>query len=284
MFPPPTSSRTAACWYCGRTAWRSPWTAGSAGTSRSRSRSTSPGSPTSCTTRRSRRARAPGVVRLGAVFVQRPETLLEAGDAGAPLRLELDDTGGAGPARITGTRAALQLRHVTVVARGLGEVSGVAAGLRYLHQSDVRLEDVTLDGLGGAGRHGVPALRTDGGGQLRLQGVRLVGQGRRRGDRGRRGPEDPRDSPPWDSPVTPSPSPAARAPASPRSTREALGAAGVRLHDTEAVALTDVHVRTAGVALSVDGGRRRRGPRRLPRRRPRRRALRSTGMRSSSTG
>ena len=36
----------------------------------------------------------------------------------------------------------------------------VAAGLRYLHESDLRLEDVTLDGLGGPG---VPALREDGG-------------------------------------------------------------------------------------------------------------------------
>ncbi|MGZ4649822.1 MAG: hypothetical protein ACXV3A_04720 [Kineosporiaceae bacterium] len=116
----------------------------------------------------------PGAVRLGAVLLQRPGTTLEAG-AGGPLRLELGDTGGAGPARLTGTRAALHLRGVTLTnvtgsppMPSVPSVPFVAAGLRYLHESDLRLEDVTLDGLG---RPGVPALREDGG---RLALVRVA--------------------------------------------------------------------------------------------------------------
>ncbi|HVN11958.1 MAG TPA: hypothetical protein VMT69_07680 [Kineosporiaceae bacterium] len=116
---------------------------------------------------------APGVLRLGAVLVQRPDTRVEAG---GPLRVELGDTGGAGPARLTGTRSSLRLRGVTVsaVAGSRPSPPFVAAGLRYLHESDVRLEDVTLAGLGGPR---VPALRADGG-RLALVRVALSAAGR----------------------------------------------------------------------------------------------------------
>src|SRR4051794_4286934 len=118
---------------------------------------------------------APGVVRLGAVLVQRPDTTVEAGDDGTSLRLELRDTGGAGPGRITGTRASLRLRHASVVAAGLAPLAGIAAGLRYLHQSEITLHDVTLDGLGGNRRHRLPAPPTDGGGAVSLRKVRAAG-------------------------------------------------------------------------------------------------------------
>jgi hypothetical protein len=122
---------------------------------------------------------APGVVRLRAVLLQRPGTVLEGGATG-PLTVELDDSGGAGPARISGTRATLRLRHVTVTALpGLPlPPAPVAAGLRYLHRSDLTLQHVTLRGLGTAGAGGVAAVRSDGESRLRLADVTLVGGGR----------------------------------------------------------------------------------------------------------
>jgi hypothetical protein len=196
---------------------------------------------------------APGVVRLGAVLVQRPETTVEAGDDGKPLRLELDDTGGAGPGRITGTRAGLRLRHVTLVARGLAPMSGAAAGLRYLHQSDLRLDDVTLDGLGGTGRAGVPALRSDGGGRVRLHAVRVLGQGRGVLIEDAVGAQVAGlvvNGLGGDALVVSGGSGArisgVRA--------EGLTAAGVRLRDTLGAGLTDVRVRTTGIALGIEGG------------------------------
>jgi hypothetical protein len=196
---------------------------------------------------------APGVVRLGAVLVQRPETTVAAGDDGRPVRLELDDTGGAGPGRITGTRAGLRLLHVTVVARGLAPMSGVAAGLRYLHQSDIRLDDVTLDGLGGTGRAGVPALRSDGAGRVRLHAVRVLGQGRGVVIEDAVGAEVAGlavNGLGGDALLVSGGSGArisgVRA--------EGLTAAGVRLRDTLGAGLTDVRVRTTGIALGVEGG------------------------------
>jgi hypothetical protein len=123
-----------------------------------------------------------GVVRLRAVLLQRPGTVVEGGASG-PLRLELADSGGAGPARISGTRAALHLRHTTVTALPgpASPSAAVAAGLRYLHASDVTLDDVTLRGLGTAGTAGaggVAALRTDGDSRMRLADVTLIGGGR----------------------------------------------------------------------------------------------------------
>ena len=195
----------------------------------------------------------PGVVRLGAVLVQRPETLVVAGDDGSRLRVELDDTGGAGPARITGTRAALRLRGVDVVAGGAEAVAGAAASLRYLHQSDVTLDDVTLDALGGSGRNGLPALRTDGGGRVRLHRVRVVGQARGitiEDAVGAQVDDFVASGLAGDALVVSGGSGAhisgVRA--------EGLGAAGVRLRDTLGAALTDVRVRTTGTALSVEGG------------------------------
>jgi hypothetical protein len=196
---------------------------------------------------------APGVVRLGAVLVQRPETTVEAGDDGRSLRLELADTGGAGPGRITGTRAALRLRSVTVVAPGLAPVSGVAAGLRYLHRSDIRLDDVLLDGLGGIGRAGVPALRSDGGGRVRLHTVRVHGQGRGVAIEDAVAAEIAgfvANGLGGDALLVSGGSGArisgVRA--------EGLTGAGVRLRDTLGAGLTDVRVRTTGIALGVEGG------------------------------
>jgi hypothetical protein len=199
---------------------------------------------------------APGVVRLGAVLVQRPDTTLEAGDDGGHLRLELDDSGGAGPGRITGTRAALRLRAATVVTgltSGTASVSGVAAGLRYLHQSDVWLDDVTLDGLGGTGRTGVPALRTDGGGRIRLHAVRVLGQGRGIAVEDAVGAEITEftaNGLGGDALVVSGGSGARIS-----GVRvEGLAAGGVRLHQTLGAGLADVRVRTSGVALGVEGG------------------------------
>ena len=195
----------------------------------------------------------PGVVRLGAVLVQRPDTTVEAGDGGGRLRLELADTGGAGPGRITGTRAALRLRSVTVTASGVAPIAAVAAGLRYLHQSDLELDDVTLDGLGGIGRTGVPALRTDGGGRVRLQAVRVVGRGRGvtiEDAVGARISDFTANGLGGDALVV----------SGGAGTRisgvraDGLGAAGVRLHDTLGAGLADVRVRTSGIALGVEGG------------------------------
>src|SRR4051794_29911048 len=195
----------------------------------------------------------PGVVRLGAVLVQRPDTTVEAGDDGASLRVELADTGGAGPGRITGTRASLRLRHASVVAAGLLPVSGIAAGLRYLHQSEITLHDVTLDGLGGIGRTRVPALRTDGGGRVSLQSVRVRGQGRGVAIEDAVGAEIAglvADGLGGDALVVSGGSGVrinnVRA--------EGLTAAGVRLHETIGAGLTDVRVRTSGIALGVEGG------------------------------
>src|SRR3954468_21141788 len=195
----------------------------------------------------------PGVVRLGAVLVQRPETTVEAGDDGGHLRLELGETGGAGAGRGTGTRAELRLRSVTVVAPGLQPVSGVAAGLRYLHQSDIQLDDVTLEGLGGTGRTGVPALRSDGGGRVRLHTVRVLGQGRGVTIEDAVGPEIAgfvANGLGGDALVVSGGSGArisgVRA--------EGLAAGGVRLHETTGAGLADVRVRTSGVALGVEGG------------------------------
>jgi hypothetical protein len=195
----------------------------------------------------------PGVVRLGAVLVQRPDTTLEAGDGGGRLRLELADTGGAGPGRITGTRAALRLRSVTVTASRVAPMAAVAAGLRYLHQSDLELDDVTLDGLGGIGRTGVPALRTDGGGRVRLQAVRVVGRGRGvtiEDAVGARISDFTANGLGGDALVV----------SGGAGTRisgvraDGLAAAGVRLHDTLGAGLADVRVRTSGIALGVEGG------------------------------
>jgi hypothetical protein len=194
-----------------------------------------------------------GVVRLGAVLVQRPDTTVEAGDDGASLRVELSDTGGAGPGRITGTRASLRLRHASVVAAGLLPVSGIAAGLRYLHQSEITLHDVTLDGLGGIGRTGVPALRTDGGGRVSLQSVRVRGQGRGVAIEDAVGAKITgfvANGLGGDALVVSGGSGVrinnVRA--------EGLTAAGVRLHETLGAGLTDVRVRTSGIALGVEGG------------------------------
>ena len=117
----------------------------------------------------------PGV-RLGAVLAQRPGTALTA----TGLHLRLVDTGGAGPARVTGTRARLTLQDVRVDAAP-GPPSGpVAAGFRYLHASSLSMDDVTLTGLGVPGAPGVPAvpaLRADGGTALALRRLLLVGGG-----------------------------------------------------------------------------------------------------------
>jgi hypothetical protein len=122
---------------------------------------------------------APGVVRLRAVLLQRPGTVIEGG-TGGPLTVELDDSGGAGPSRISGTRATLRLRDVTVTARPGPPfpLAAVAAGLRYLHRSDLTLQHVTLRGLGTGGAGGIAAVRSDGGSRLRLADVTLVAGGR----------------------------------------------------------------------------------------------------------
>jgi hypothetical protein len=122
-------------------------------------------------------------VRLGAVLVQRPGTVV----VGAGLRLELGDTGGAGPARLAGNGARLSLRHTLVVSDVPDAVvrarPAAAAGVRYLDASTLTLEDVTLDGLGG-GRPGsrgtdvVAALRADAGSVVVLRRVSVTGSGR----------------------------------------------------------------------------------------------------------
>jgi hypothetical protein len=119
---------------------------------------------------------APGVVRLAAVLLQRPGTVVEGG----PLSLELADSGGAGPARLSGTRATLRLHDVTVTTlpQPAGTPAAVAAGLRYLHGSDLALQDVSLIGLGTTGAAGVAALRADGDSRVRLLRVALRGGGR----------------------------------------------------------------------------------------------------------
>jgi len=116
---------------------------------------------------------APGVVRLGAVLLQRPGTNVEGG----PLTLVLADSGGAGPARLGGTRATLRLHQTTLTTVAGPAAPSVAAGLRYLHDSDLTLQDVTLRGLGTGGAAGIPALRSDGG-RVRLLRMRLAGSGR----------------------------------------------------------------------------------------------------------
>jgi hypothetical protein len=119
---------------------------------------------------------APGVVRLSAVLLQRPDTVVEAG----PLTLELADAGGAGPARLSGTRAALRLNHVTITALpGPAAPSPLAvASMRYLHRSEVTLQDVSMRGLGTTGPAGTAALRSDGDGRVRLVRVTLADGGR----------------------------------------------------------------------------------------------------------
>ena len=123
---------------------------------------------------------APDGLLLGAVLLQRPGTRVVA----SGVRLELADTGGAGPARLTGTRAAVDLSGVTVTASsalGVAATPGariVTAGLRYLHDSDVRLQDVVLRGLGTPGRAGLPAVRAGGGSRVRLTGITLEAGGR----------------------------------------------------------------------------------------------------------
>jgi hypothetical protein len=194
----------------------------------------------------------PGEVRLGAVLLQRPETVVEAGDAGGALRVVLADTGGAGPARIGGTRAGLRLRNVTLAAVAAPAAGlPVAAGLRYLHESDLRLDDVLLQGLGGAGRAGVPALRTDGGGHVALHSLTVRGGGRGVAVEHVDGLE-----------VT---GLAASGLAGDVLTvaggsgahitgvrADGLVAAGVRLRDAARVTLADVRLATAGIALSIE--------------------------------
>jgi hypothetical protein len=115
-------------------------------------------------------------IRLAAVLAQRPGTAITA----TGLHLRLADTGGAGPARLTGTRARLTLRGARVDAGHAAPSGPVAAGFRYLHASNVSLDDVTLTGLGVPGAPGVPAvpaLRADGGSALALRRLSLVGGG-----------------------------------------------------------------------------------------------------------
>ncbi len=115
-------------------------------------------------------------VRLGAVLAQRPGTVL----TGAGLRLELAGTGGAGPARLTGTRAQLRLQYCTVVATAAARPGG-APGLRYLNASRLDLTDVTLRGLGSVARRGAggaAAVRADGGSHVALRRVAVSGGGR----------------------------------------------------------------------------------------------------------
>jgi hypothetical protein len=115
-------------------------------------------------------------IRLAAVLAQRPGTAVTA----TGLHLRLADTAGAGPARLTGTRARLTLRGARVDAEHAAPSGPVAAGFRYLHGSNVSMDDVTLTGLGVPGAPGVPAvpaLRADGGSALALRRLSLVAGG-----------------------------------------------------------------------------------------------------------
>ena len=117
----------------------------------------------------------PGL-RLAAVLAQRPGTAVTA----TGLHLRLADTGGAGPARLTGTWAHLTLRHTRVDADPGGPSGAVAAGFRYLHGSTLSMDDVTMTGLGVPGAPAVPAvpaLRADGGSALALRCLSLAGGG-----------------------------------------------------------------------------------------------------------
>jgi hypothetical protein len=118
--------------------------------------------------------RTGGAIRLGAVLAQRPGTAVTA----AGLHLRLADTAGAGPARLTGTRARLTLRNARVDAdAGMPPSPPAAPGFRYLHGSNLSLEGVTLTGLGIAGAPAVPAVRADGGSALALRQVSLTAGG-----------------------------------------------------------------------------------------------------------
>jgi hypothetical protein len=115
-------------------------------------------------------------MRLAAVLAQRPGTAVTA----TGLHLRLADTAGAGPARLTGTRARLTLRDARVDADPGGPSGPVAAGFRYLHGSNLSIDDVTLTGLGVPGAlavPAVPALRADGGSALALRRLSLVAGG-----------------------------------------------------------------------------------------------------------
>ncbi len=111
---------------------------------------------------------------LGAVLVQAAGTSL----TGTDLRIRLGDTGGAGAARLVGTDARLRLRRA-VVAAPPGPRPAVPAGLRYGHGSDVVLEDVTLDGLGGGtrGAGAAPGFGSDGGSVVVLRRVAVAAGG-----------------------------------------------------------------------------------------------------------
>ena len=178
---------------------------------------------------------------------------MEAGDDGGSLRLELGETGGAGPARITGTRASCCGCGTPVVAAQLNRCRGSPQGCAYLHESDVTLDDVTLDGLGGTGRTGVPALRSDGGGRVSLHTVQVLGQGRGVAVEDAVGAEISgfvANGLGGDALVVSGGSgvriTGVRA--------EGFAATGVRLHETLGADLADVRVRTSGIALGVEGG------------------------------
>ena len=122
-------------------------------------------------------------VRVGAVLVQRPGTTLTA----SGVRLVLADSGGAGPARVTGAGARLDLRRSVVAPAAPAALRGTAArppaapGLRFSAGSTVLLEDVALDGLGSSGTGSrstgaSAALRVDGG-SLVLRRVDVRGGG-----------------------------------------------------------------------------------------------------------
>ncbi len=114
-------------------------------------------------------------LRLGAVLVQGAGTSV----TGTDLRIRLGDTGGAGAARLVGTDARLRLRRA-VVAAAPGSRAAAPAGLRYGGRSDVALEDVTLDGLGGGtrGSGAVPGFGADGGSAVAIRRVAVAAGGR----------------------------------------------------------------------------------------------------------
>jgi hypothetical protein len=113
-------------------------------------------------------------IRLGAVLAQRPGTAI----TGTGLHLSLADTGGAGPARLTGTRARLTLHGARVDAEASAQAyAPAAAGFRYLHGSNLSLDGVTLTGLGARGTPAVPAVRADGGSALALKHLSVTAGG-----------------------------------------------------------------------------------------------------------
>lgn len=115
---------------------------------------------------------ARGVVRLSAVLAERPQATMY-GTGPSLRRLEL-----VAGAQITGTRSTFRLRRLTVIAvRADGKPLPLGPRrpqIRFAHGSEVELTRVRLDSLGAEGPNGGPALRVNGGGHLRLEGVAVT--------------------------------------------------------------------------------------------------------------